>query len=92
MDSFLSLFNSNGFDIKDEEYNKRKTLPPEPQAGNVEYKLKIINPSKQRFEHLVTQVCIYLLFICTVIESLPIIAKIHCVTQIFLFAKRITYK
>ncbi|KAB0801296.1 hypothetical protein PPYR_05650 [Photinus pyralis] len=30
-------------------------LPPEPQAGNIEYKLKIINPSRQRFEHLVTQ-------------------------------------
>lgn len=30
-------------------------LPPEPQLGNVEYKLKLINPSKQRFEHLVTQ-------------------------------------
>lgn len=31
-------------------------LPPEPQVGNVEYKLKLVNPSKQRFEHLVTQV------------------------------------
>lgn len=30
-------------------------LPPEPQAGNIEYKLKLINPTKQRFEHLVTQ-------------------------------------
>ncbi|KDR21701.1 GTP-binding protein 2 isoform X1 [Zootermopsis nevadensis] len=30
-------------------------LPPEPQVGNVEYKLKLVNPSKQRFEHLVTQ-------------------------------------
>lgn len=30
-------------------------LPPEPQLGNVEYKLKLVNPSKQRFEHLVTQ-------------------------------------
>ncbi|KAL1399379.1 hypothetical protein pipiens_020051, partial [Culex pipiens pipiens] len=30
-------------------------LPPEPQLGNIEYKLKLINPSKQRFEHLVTQ-------------------------------------
>uniref|UniRef100_U5EV72 Putative translation elongation factor n=1 Tax=Corethrella appendiculata TaxID=1370023 RepID=U5EV72_9DIPT len=34
----------------DDEY-----LPPEPQLGNIEYKLKLINPSKQRFEHLVTQ-------------------------------------
>uniref|UniRef100_A0A1B0G7J8 Tr-type G domain-containing protein n=1 Tax=Glossina morsitans morsitans TaxID=37546 RepID=A0A1B0G7J8_GLOMM len=30
-------------------------LPPEPQLGNIEYKLKLISPSKQRFEHLVTQ-------------------------------------
>ncbi|XP_075159583.1 GTP-binding protein 2 [Haematobia irritans] len=30
-------------------------LPPEPQLGNIEYKLKLVNPSKQRFEHLVTQ-------------------------------------
>lgn len=31
-------------------------LPPEPELGNVEYKLKLINPSKSRLEHLVTQV------------------------------------
>lgn len=31
------------------------SLPPEPQLGNIEYKLKLINPSQQRFEHLVTQ-------------------------------------
>lgn len=30
-------------------------LPPEPEFGNVEYKLKLISPSKQRFDHLVTQ-------------------------------------
>lgn len=30
-------------------------LPPEPQLGNIEYKLKLINPTSQRFEHLVTQ-------------------------------------
>lgn len=30
-------------------------LPPEPQLGNIEYKLKLINPSEHRFEHLVTQ-------------------------------------
>lgn len=33
-----------------------QNLPPEPQLGNIEYKLKLINPSRQRFEHLVTQV------------------------------------
>lgn len=30
-------------------------LPPEPQLGNIEYKLKLIDPTSQRFEHLVTQ-------------------------------------
>lgn len=30
-------------------------LPPEPQLGNIEYKLKLIDPTLQRFEHLVTQ-------------------------------------
>lgn len=33
----------------------RGRLPPEPQLGNIEYKLKLIEPSAQRFEHLVTQ-------------------------------------
>lgn len=31
------------------------SLPPEPQQGNVEYKLKLVNPTNQRLEHLVTQ-------------------------------------
>lgn len=30
-------------------------LPPEPEYGNIEYKLKLISPSKQRLDHLVTQ-------------------------------------
>ncbi|XP_071500068.1 GTP-binding protein 2-like [Diadema antillarum] len=30
-------------------------LPPEAAEGNIEYKLKLVNPSKTRFEHLVTQ-------------------------------------
>lgn len=30
-------------------------LPPEVEQGNVEYKLKLIDPSPTRFEHLVTQ-------------------------------------
>jgi hypothetical protein len=33
-------------------------LPPEPQLGNIEYKLKLVSPSRQRFEHLVTQVIV----------------------------------
>ena len=31
------------------------SLPPEPQQGNVEYKLKLVNPTSQRLQHLVTQ-------------------------------------
>lgn len=30
-------------------------LPPEPQQGNVEYKLKLINPSPNRLQQLITQ-------------------------------------
>ncbi|XP_076231123.1 GTP-binding protein 2 [Calliopsis andreniformis] len=41
--------NSSGDDDQEER------LPPEPEQGNIEYKLKLINPSSQRFEHLVTQ-------------------------------------
>lgn len=31
------------------------SLPPEIEEGNIEYKLKLVNPSPSRFEHLVTQ-------------------------------------
>ncbi|KAL3875207.1 hypothetical protein ACJMK2_038132 [Sinanodonta woodiana] len=31
------------------------SLPPEVEEGNIEYKLKLVNPSPSRFEHLVTQ-------------------------------------
>lgn len=30
-------------------------LPPEAEEGNIEYKLKLVNPSAYRFEHLATQ-------------------------------------
>ena len=30
-------------------------IPPEVEKGNVEYKLKLVNPSSERFQHLVTQ-------------------------------------
>lgn len=32
-----------------------ETLPPEEEEGNIEYKLKLVNPSASRLEHLVTQ-------------------------------------
>ncbi|KAK9696231.1 Elongation factor Tu GTP binding domain [Popillia japonica] len=60
MDSFFNLFDpscdscQNGNSMEDLQQHNY-CLPPEPQAGNIEYKLKIVNPSKQRFEHLVTQ-------------------------------------
>lgn len=59
MDSFLNLFDpADGVNNNNHVTNlaTQNALPPEPQVGNIEYKLKIINPSKQRFEHLVTQV------------------------------------
>lgn len=34
---------------------KAAHLPQEVEEGNVEYKLKLVNPSPERFEHLVTQ-------------------------------------
>ncbi|XP_044272057.1 GTP-binding protein 2-like [Tribolium madens] len=61
MDWSLSLFNPNPYieynidDFVIDNKNNLESLPPEPQLGNIEYKLKIVNPTKQRFEHLVTQ-------------------------------------
>jgi hypothetical protein len=67
MDSFCSLFDpSDGqtdetdtetFSSDSESLDKvlDNHLPPEPQFGNIEYKLKLISPSKQRLDHLVTQ-------------------------------------
>ncbi|BES97818.1 unnamed protein product [Nesidiocoris tenuis] len=50
MDSLLGLFDPS------EDYSlDGDTLPPEPQLGNIEYKLKLLNPSRTRFQHLVTQ-------------------------------------
>ena len=31
------------------------TMPPEPQEGNIEYKLKLIDPTPERLVHLATQ-------------------------------------
>ncbi|KAI1287439.1 GTP-binding protein 2 [Halotydeus destructor] len=47
-DTFDNLLMASGEDLPD-------ALPPECSEGNVEYKLKLINPSETRFEHLVTQ-------------------------------------
>ncbi|RWS10453.1 GTP-binding protein 2-like protein [Dinothrombium tinctorium] len=50
MSEFLSLF-----ECDESEELLPVCLPPECADGNVEYKLKLINPSQSRFEHLVTQ-------------------------------------
>lgn len=71
MESFLGLFDpgaddahmDDDIDDLDDDILRNATLthgdqsklPPEPQLGNIEYKLKIVNPTKQRFQHLVTQ-------------------------------------
>lgn len=57
MESFVGLFDP---DTQDEGVASSLSplpvcLPPEAAEGNVEYKLKLVNPSKSRFEHLVTQ-------------------------------------
>ncbi|KAH0554714.1 GTP-binding protein 2 [Cotesia glomerata] len=70
MESFLALFdtedvkskkwdkfngNTDVESMKTEDDLDLDCLPPEPEQGNIEYKLKLVNPSCQRFEHLVTQ-------------------------------------
>lgn len=58
MNSLLSIFSS----IEDENVplsslmsDGPESLPPECEQGNIEYKLKLVNPTSARFEHLVTQ-------------------------------------
>lgn len=46
---------SNDEDLEQNNSDGEERLPPEPEQGNIEYKLKLVNPSSQRFEHLVTQ-------------------------------------
>lgn len=53
MEAFVSLFDPGPSFSPEEELPE--SLPPEPGEGNIEYKLKLVNPSKSRFEHLVTQ-------------------------------------
>ena len=52
-----SSSNDNIFDLNqpNNSDNLPDFLPPECADGNIEYKLKLINPSASRFEHLVTQ-------------------------------------
>lgn len=45
----------SGFFSSEDEPTYNSALPPEVEEGNVEYKLKLLNPSSSRLEHLVTQ-------------------------------------
>nr|XP_019962722.1 PREDICTED: GTP-binding protein 2-like [Paralichthys olivaceus] len=40
---------------KNQRNNPPPFLPPEAEEGNIEYKLKLVNPTQYRFEHLATQ-------------------------------------
>lgn len=64
MDPLLSMFGSESDAEMDEKnslskrgdlWSETMCLPPECEEGNIEYKLKLVNPSQSRFEHLVTQ-------------------------------------
>ncbi|GBL74989.1 GTP-binding protein 2 [Araneus ventricosus] len=57
MDSIVGLFGPDSLEeTNSSSFSKiPEFLPPEAAEGNVEYKLKLVNPSKSRFEHLVTQ-------------------------------------
>ncbi|XP_016144370.1 GTP-binding protein 2 [Sinocyclocheilus grahami] len=50
---------SNKFKSRSARYPKASNnppyLPPEAEEGNIEYKLKLVNPTQYRFEHLATQ-------------------------------------
>nr|CAH8851593.1 unnamed protein product [Trichobilharzia regenti] len=45
----------NGFDCGNISTNMPHILPPEVEVGNVEYKRKLVDPTPNRFEQLVTQ-------------------------------------
>lgn len=55
MDALLDLFGSPPAKSSHVPSSLSSDLPPEEEQGNVEYKLKLLNPSSSRFEHLVTQ-------------------------------------
>lgn len=53
MESFIHLFETVSGETS--RASMPESLPPEVEEGNVEYKLKLVNPSPSRLEHLVTQ-------------------------------------
>jgi GTPase len=52
VDLFGECDSSSG---EEEDFEFVKSLRPEVERGNKEYKLKLIDPPPARFEHLVTQ-------------------------------------
>ncbi|EDO25862.1 predicted protein, partial [Nematostella vectensis] len=58
METFVGLFDSsprNGVASSPLSVPLPECLPPEVEEGNIEYKLKLVNPSPSRLVHLVTQ-------------------------------------
>jgi GTPase len=55
VDLFGASESSSDEELLNEFNNAEECLPPEVEKGNIEYKLKLIDPSPLRFEHLVTQ-------------------------------------
>lgn len=52
----VDLFGDSDHSSDDEEQiSTQFCLPPEIEKGNIEYKLKLIDPTPNRLEHLVTQ-------------------------------------
>ncbi|XP_005099040.1 GTP-binding protein 2 [Aplysia californica] len=56
MEHLVGMFGPDEQDDQSEEMDELPSaLPPEEEEGNIEYKLKLVNPSEFRVEHLVTQ-------------------------------------
>jgi len=68
--AMISTTTTTGTSLSDQPQNKNKncriyssgagstvyqSLPPEIEEGNIEYKLKLVNPTQCRVEHLITQ-------------------------------------
>lgn len=52
--SFLGSHLCEDYGVKSTSQLEEK-LPPEVEKGNVEYKLKLVDPSEERIQHLITQ-------------------------------------
>lgn len=72
-DAFLGLYENGSVSDDDEwigaqlsslvdtdDQNQQKNILPEPQAGNIEFKRMLINPTELRLRNLISQVCCHL--------------------------------